>query len=253
MTVIAKKISQTPELTVLSLLDEIPVADASDLTETKHILVSVLVDFMVVQLVVPLTVPMTAALLSPLTAAILPVVEALRLDQFAKPIALVDFLSGSAKVKASVDFLFCDPSDTTKRFYFDISGGATATNGKWIVPSSSGTIADQTLDITQFPLRAINAQTGTAYTLVLADKESLVTLTNVAAITLTVPPNSSVAFPIGTKITLGQRGAGQVTVVGGAGATVNGYAGLSKLAGQYAYGGLVKVATNTWDLLGNLG
>jgi hypothetical protein len=56
----------------------------------------------------------------------------------------------------------------------------------------------------------INAQTGTTYTLVRADAEKLITLSNAAAITLTVPTNSSVAFSLGTVVTLAQLGAGQV-------------------------------------------
>ena len=47
----------------------------------------------------------------------------------------------------------------------------------------------------------INAQTGTTYTLVLADQSKLVTLDNSSAITLTVPPNSSV-HPCGTCLRL---------------------------------------------------
>ena len=41
----------------------------------------------------------------------------------------------------------------------------------------------------------MNPQTGTSYTLVLADAAKIVECANAAAITLTVPPNSSVAFP----------------------------------------------------------
>ena len=40
---------------------------------------------------------------------------------------------------------------------------------------------------------AINAQTGTSYTTVLSDDGKLITLDNAASITLTIPPNSSVA------------------------------------------------------------
>lgn len=39
----------------------------------------------------------------------------------------------------------------------------------------------------------------------------MVTFNNAAAQTITVPPNSSVAFPIGTQIDLAQLGAGKVT------------------------------------------
>lgn len=108
------------------------------------------------------------------------------------------------------------------------------------------------LDARYAPLRlAINAQTGTSYTLVLTDEAKLVTLSNAAAITLTVPSNSSVAFPIGTQVHLAQLGAGQVTVVGDVGVTVNGAPG-PRLTDQYSTGTLIKRATETWLLVGRL-
>ena len=55
---------------------------------------------------------------------------------------------------------------------------------------------------------AIQAQTGTTYTPVLADSAKLITLTNASAITLTIPPNSSVAYPTGTQLLIYQGGAG---------------------------------------------
>ena len=97
----------------------------------------------------------------------------------------------------------------------------------------------------------VNAQTGTTYTLVLADAGKLVTLNNGSAITMTVPPNSSVAFPIGTRIALLQLGAGQVTVAQGSGVTVN-TAETLKLNDQYAAAELLKTATDTWVLFGRL-
>lgn len=98
---------------------------------------------------------------------------------------------------------------------------------------------------------AINAQTGTTYTTVLADQCKLVTLTNASAITLTIPPNSSVAYPVGTKIDLAQLGAGQVTVAGGTGVTVNSTPTL-KLRAQYSAASCIKTATDTWLLVGDL-
>lgn len=68
---------------------------------------------------------------------------------------------------------------------------------------------------------AVNTQTGTSYTFVAADAANIVTLNNAAAITVTVPPNSSVAFPIGTQIDVVQLGAGKVTLAQGAGVTIN--------------------------------
>lgn len=110
------------------------------------------------------------------------------------------------------------------------------------------TAADLNAAVHQLP---INAQTSTAYTLVLTDGQAkLVTLTNGAAITLTVPANASVAFPIGTYISLLQGGAGQVTVAAAAGVTLNGTPGL-KLRAQWSMGTLIKTDTNTWVLVGD--
>jgi hypothetical protein len=99
-------------------------------------------------------------------------------------------------------------------------------------------------------LVATNAQTGTTYTLVIGDADKLVEMSNAAAITLTIPTNSSVAFPTGTQIDLLQTGAGQVTV-GGAGVTLQSEGTKLKLKGQYAAATLIKRATDTWVLIGN--
>lgn len=96
-----------------------------------------------------------------------------------------------------------------------------------------------------------NVQTGTTYTLVLADAFKLVVMNNASANTLTVPPNSSVPFPIGTRIDLGQDGAGKTTVAPGSGVTVRTPETLS-LRKQWAKAALIKRATDTWDIEGNL-
>lgn len=97
----------------------------------------------------------------------------------------------------------------------------------------------------------INAQTGTTYTTVLGDASKLITLSNAGAITLTIPANSSVAYPVGTKIDLAQTGAGQVTVAGAGGVTVNATPTL-KLRTQYSAATCIKTATDTWLLVGDL-
>jgi hypothetical protein len=97
----------------------------------------------------------------------------------------------------------------------------------------------------------VNAQTGTSYTLVLADAFKLVAMANASANTLTVPPNSSVAFPVGTRIDVGQDAAGQTIVVAGSGVTIRTPETL-KLRKQWAKATLIKRATDTWDIEGNL-
>jgi hypothetical protein len=97
---------------------------------------------------------------------------------------------------------------------------------------------------------AVNAQTGTTYTTVLLDNNKVVTLDNASAITLTVPTNASVAYPTGAQVHLYNKGAGQVTVVGDTGVTVNSSNGL-KLRASYSVGTLIKLDTNTWVLIGD--
>jgi hypothetical protein len=97
-----------------------------------------------------------------------------------------------------------------------------------------------------------NAQSGTTYTLALTDVAKVVSLTNAAAITLTVPENSSVAFPVGTQILLYQGGAGQVTISPAGAVNVRSQGTKLKLYAQYAVAGLLKVATDEWVAFGNL-
>lgn len=97
-----------------------------------------------------------------------------------------------------------------------------------------------------------NQQTGTTYTLVLSDLGKLVELNNAASITLTIPTNASVAFAIGDRIDILQTGAGQVTIAGAAGVTVNSESSKLKLAGQWAAATLIKRAADTWVAVGNL-
>ena len=69
---------------------------------------------------------------------------------------------------------------------------------------------------------------------------------------MTVPPNSSVAFPAGTQIEIIQTGAGAVTLAQGSGVTINSEAGNKKLGGQHVGVTLLKTATDTWQLMGDL-
>jgi hypothetical protein len=101
------------------------------------------------------------------------------------------------------------------------------------------------------PIMASNPQTGTTYTLVLTDSSNkLVELSNTSAITVTVPLNSSVAYPVGSQIMLLQTNTGQVTVAGAGGVTINANPGL-KLRAQWSSATLIKRAENTWVLIGD--
>jgi hypothetical protein len=99
----------------------------------------------------------------------------------------------------------------------------------------------------------INAQTGASYSLLLTDQQKLVTMSNASANTVTFPLNATVAFPVGTVVTIAQIGAGQTTLVATGGVTLNKPATQSLiLAEQYATVTAVKLATDTWLLSGML-
>lgn len=150
---------------------------------------------------------------------------------------------------------FAEDTDNGANVIMLIAPAAIASDQFVVLPAPSATdtiVARTTTDtLTNKTLtdpkitKAINAQTGTTYTAVLADASKLVTCTNAAAITFTVPPNSSVAFPVGTEIQVAQLGAGQVTLTQGAGVTITGTPGL-KTRAQNSRVTLVKLATDTW-------
>ena len=98
---------------------------------------------------------------------------------------------------------------------------------------------------------ATNAQTGTSYTSVLEDNGKMVEMNNTSANTFTVPLNSSVAYPVGAQINILQTNVGQTTVVATSGVTVNATPGL-KIRAQWSSATLIKRATDTWVLTGDL-
>ena len=100
---------------------------------------------------------------------------------------------------------------------------------------------------------SVNAQTGTTYTLVAADASyKLVTASNAAAITVTVP---SSVFTAGDVINLQQIGAGQVTFAQGAGVTITSTGATStapKLRAQYSACSVICTASNTFTIVGDI-
>ena len=126
-----------------------------------------------------------------------------------------------------------------------------ATTGTIVTTGDTGTVTATML--ATGPARSgfrseINAQTGTSYTLVLGDLGKLVTMDNAAGMTLAVPPDASVVFAVGDKIDILRKGAGALTI---AGIGINGTPGL-KLRAQWSSATLVKLATDTWVLIGDL-
>ena len=99
---------------------------------------------------------------------------------------------------------------------------------------------------------AFNAQTGTTYTFVAADAGKMVTSSNGSAQTFTVPPNSSVAFDVGTQIIVQNIGSANCTLAQGSGVTITSVDSNKEIDGQYASACLIKTATDAWTLIGKL-
>lgn len=88
-------------------------------------------------------------------------------------------------------------------------------------------------------------------TLALADAGKYLRCT--AAVTITVPPQSSVAWEANTEIHFEQAAAGAVTFTAGVGVTINKPASLNAVtAEQYVAVTLKRVAADTWTLIGAL-
>jgi hypothetical protein len=91
----------------------------------------------------------------------------------------------------------------------------------------------------------VNDQTGTSYTIGLGDAGKDVRCNNASAFTLTIPANSTTAFPIGTFLLFSQQGAGTVTATAASGVTLRAANGASTTV-LYDARGLEKTDTDTW-------
>lgn len=101
------------------------------------------------------------------------------------------------------------------------------------------------------PIPQLSTQTGTSYTFNYSDAGRFIRFTNSSAVTATIPPQSSSYFPNGAYFDITQAGTGQVTIVGGAGVTVNSTPSL-KLRTQYSSATCIKTAADTWLVVGDL-
>lgn len=143
--------------------------------------------------------------------------------------------------------------------------GITVTNGTGPIPSvainssvvtltGSQTLTNKTLTAPIINL-SINAQTGTTYTPVLADNGKLITQSNTSAITTTIPPNSSVAFPVGAQLNFAQINTGQVAFAAGVGVTIvstGGTPAAPQMRAQYSSATAIQIAADNWLVIGDI-
>jgi hypothetical protein len=147
----------------------------------------------------------------------------------------------------------------------DLSTAQTLTNknlssGTNTFPSSlatltgTQTLTNKTLTAPVIDL-AINAQTGTTYTFVLSDDGKFVTASNASAITVTIPPASSVAYATGAQLNIIQKGAGQVTFAAGSGVTIRSTGATAtapKTRAQYSSATAIYEGSDIWYVIGDI-
>jgi len=135
-----------------------------------------------------------------------------------------------------------------------ISGSTAIYGGGLIVSGTLATSGSGSQGLVA-PLKFTTPTLGSSYTLVYTDEGKIVEMNNNAdaPLTLTIPLNSSVGFPIGTEISIIQIGSGTTIITGSAGVTINSSGGLKTLQNQYDVASIVKRGTDSWYLFGNLG
>lgn len=123
----------------------------------------------------------------------------------------------------------------------------------WTQPVRDGIAAanDHQTRVVNLEYLPVSTKTGTTYTFVLADAGAVILANNAGAQAYSIPLNSSIAYPVGTLLTVVRYGAGTLTLDGVGGVTVNTPATKTARA-QYSMISALKLATNEWLLSGDL-
>ena len=146
--------------------------------------------------------------------------------------------------------------DTNATEYYDGAawvaapvGDITAVNTA-VTSGLTGGAASGSVDLSLF--LNFNAQTGTTYTLVSTDLNKLVTTSNAAAVTVTVPPS---VFSAGQQINVQSIGVGLTSFAQGAGVTITSTgasAAAPILRARYSAATIICTASNTFTIVGDL-
>ena len=142
---------------------------------------------------------------------------------------------------------------------------ANTSNFGWETPDDTDLVKDGALAIrtlagaidTSFKGVALNAQTGTTYTAVLADGlNKVVSMDNASANTFRIPTDASVNFPVGTVLNVYQQGVGVTTINAVTSGTTTivsaGATSAAPVLARYKAASCIKIAANSWIVVGGI-
>jgi hypothetical protein len=123
-------------------------------------------------------------------------------------------------------------------------------------PSSTGDILTSAMFNGLITFTVGSDQTAD-YTTVLTDQyQTLVPMNKATAVAFKIPTNASVAFPVGTAITILNKGAGLCTISATTSGTTTvlsaGAVAASPTLAQYKTAVCIKTATDTWYVAGGI-
>ena len=147
-------------------------------------------------------------------------------------------------VTAAAKTVLDDASTTAMRTTLGLGNVDNTSDAAKPVSTATATAINAKAD----KLRLIQQMTGTAVTGSLTDAGSYLRFTGTNP-TYTIPPNSTVAFTVGTQID-GVGTATAMTLVAGAGVTLNKARTLVTVGADSGWT-IIKVATNEWDVHGD--
>lgn len=172
--------------------------------------------------------------------------------------------TSSAPGSPTVGYRWMD-SDTGKEYIYINDGDSS----QWIQPVASNGLVGITYDATtnsytvgatldikgsvssdggyRITSNAINALTGTTYSLLSSDNGKVITWSNASGVTLTVPSG----LPVGFNTTVIQIGTGSVGITG-SGTTLNSFEGKLRTAGQHVAVSIISYSSNVFNIAGGL-
>lgn len=134
------------------------------------------------------------------------------------------------------------PPEGTVCFVHQTNAGSTINqvqyyhSGRWRYINDSTTLVTKT----------------SSYTVELPDAGKSLKVDSESNIDITIPPNSSTPFPLGSRFDVLRCGSGSVTFVPGSGVIIYSKNSNKKIAATYSAATIIKTDTNTWTLIGDL-